>query len=101
MTLDVALARPAMVVLADAYDPGWRAWSNDRPLEPVAVDGALLGLYLGEGEHELRLRYRPEGWAAAGWLALVGVLCGLALLVGARRRAATRGGGGRPAPVRR
>lgn len=76
--LQVRTQRPAMLVLADSYDPGWRAESSGRPLSIVPVDGVLMGVVLDRGEHQLRFYYEP---AARKW-GLAITASGMMLLIG-------------------
>jgi hypothetical protein len=71
--IDVVLASPGLLILADAYDPGWR----------LAVDGAEAPIFranrmmraaaLGVGRHHLVFRYEPRSFH-------VGVVVSLASL---------------------
>lgn len=73
--------RPAVLVVADAWYPGWRAQVDGAPAEVVRVDGLFRGVELGEGEHEVVLEYTPATlrWgfgisAAAAVLVLLGLV---------------------------
>lgn len=75
----VEKTRPAVLVLADAWYPGWRATVNGGPAPVVRVDGLFRGVELGEGEHEVVLEYVP---GALNWgLGISGVSL-LVLLAG-------------------
>ena len=78
LSLEVKLARPALLVLADSHDPGWVAQDAlGRALPVVPVNGVLMGLSLGAGAHRIVLTYRP--WEVAWGMGLS--LLGLALLL--------------------
>ena len=72
---------PATVVVAEAWDPGWRARVDGRPVPVEAVRGVLLGVDVGGAapSGRLELSYRPEGLepgAALSLLGLIGVAVG-------------------------
>ncbi|MBK7537902.1 MAG: YfhO family protein [Myxococcales bacterium] len=97
---DVALrcraTAPAVAALAVAWDPGWSVRVGAKASPVLRVEGALLGVAVSAGEHEVRWRYAPRGGAAG---AAVSALAFLALAAVAswcgrrwwRRRATTRG----------
>jgi hypothetical protein len=87
--LETTVAEPALLILSDTHDRGWRAWDNGRPVPILRTNHALRGVYLTPGSHVVEFRYRqPAFWLG---LAVTGVTA-LALLGGAvvawRRRAA-------------
>ncbi len=48
-----------MVVLSDTFYPGWRARVDHRPAQIYEVDGAMRGVVVPGGKHEITMRYRP------------------------------------------
>lgn len=75
----VVRARPAsraLLVLLDAYDPGWRARVDGRPARIVPVFGVFRGVYLDAGDHEVRFAYAPRSFT-------IGVILSLSALVAA------------------
>jgi len=62
LALRVDAPAPAFVVVADAWFPGWSARRDGTPVPVWRVDHSLRGVSLPAGRHELRMRYRPEGW---------------------------------------
>lgn len=76
----VEKTRPAVLILADAWYPGWRATVDGAPAEVVRVDGLFRGIELGEGPHEVLLEYTsvPLRWGLGiAALALLPLLLGL------------------------
>jgi hypothetical protein len=64
-------ARPGRLVTTIPWYPGWRA----------SVDGALVGVRLGDGAQLVDLRYVPAGWEAGlGLTALAALLVAVAWL---------------------
>lgn len=76
-----ASAGPAFVVLSEAWYPGWWARLDGQPIPIHRVNATLRGLRIPQGEHEIYLRFLPDGFIkglaisllfAAAWLAWVG-----------------------------
>jgi len=75
--LEADVDAPGVVVLVDAWDPGWRAWIDGRPTEVLRANAAFRAVAVPAGRHVVEMRYRP--WpvlaglslSAAGLLALV------------------------------
>ncbi|MBX7236098.1 MAG: YfhO family protein [Caldilineales bacterium] len=77
--LDVQAAAPAVLVVADAWYPGWEATVDGERVPIARADLLLRGLPLSAGQHVVRLSFRPASlrWGAAITLAsalLVGFL---------------------------
>jgi uncharacterized membrane protein YfhO len=71
--------QPAVLVLADAWDPGWRA-TVDGVSEPVLrANVAFLGVAVPAGHHLVELVYRPAAVQGALALSVVGLLALAAL----------------------
>ena len=58
--LRVVSATPALVRIADRYDPNWRATLNGTPVPVERADYLFQGVFVGPGEHRLRLEFRPS-----------------------------------------
>lgn len=69
---------PGKVVVAETWDPGWRAEVEGEPATVEAVDGVLLGVPVPAGAGHLSLVYRPQGLAWGAALTLAGLLACLA-----------------------
>jgi len=78
---------PAVLVLADNYYPGWRAYLDGRAVPIMRVNYSLRGVRVPAGEHEVVFVYRP--WSFYGGL-LVTALTGLLLALWARGLSAGR-----------
>lgn len=72
--------QPGLLVLSDAYYPGWTATIDGNPVEIYRVDLALRGVLLPSGEHTVVFAYQPRwfqiGLVASlfGWLLVFGLL---------------------------
>ena len=91
----------ALVVLNDAFAPGWTATVDGAPARIVRANGLVRGVWIGAGAHTVAFRYRAPG-LALGWA--IALLLALALgawaLVrrGAIRRSAVLAARGAAAP---
>ena len=85
LVIDVQLTQPALVVVADAFDAGWRATSDGADVPIVHVDHALRGVWLPAGAHTVEMNYEPASFRLG--VALAGLaLVALAALPFVRRR---------------
>lgn len=73
---------PGLVVVSEAFDPGWRAFldGDGRELPVRRVDGLVLGVEVPGGERTLALRYRPPSWERG--LAISALALGVLVLWG-------------------
>jgi len=56
--------RPALLVLNDIFETGWEAHVDGAPAEILPVNLIARGVWVPEGQHEVRMPYRPPGFAA-------------------------------------
>ncbi len=82
----VRAAGPGLLVVAEGYDRGWRAWVDGREERPLRVNEDRIGVVLGEGNHRVLLRHRPRGLLAGAGLALAALLTLALAVLGERRR---------------
>jgi len=54
------LAAPGLVVFADVYADGWKAWVDGEPVDILRTNHALRGVPVGPGEHTIEMRYEPR-----------------------------------------
>jgi hypothetical protein len=77
LSTTVTLDRPGTLLLSVAYDPGWHASVDGRPVQTELLAPALIGVQLGPGRHVVAFHYRGFGWYpelwALGALGLVGL----------------------------
>ncbi len=89
VTLRARLERPGVVLLDDAWAPGWSVRVDGRPARALQTDVVLRGVAVGAGEHEIVWSYRVPGLRAGAALSLLALLATLgwagALVVRARR----------------
>ena len=86
-TVQTSGQRPAVVVVADAWFPGWRARVDGKPVPVMKADGAFLGVAVGPGRHTIDIEYRKPAAALTGRLVTVGtLLVAVGFLTASRRR---------------
>jgi hypothetical protein len=88
--VDVPAGAPGLLVLTDAYYPGWRVTVNGRPAPILATDVAFRGVMLGDGAAEVVFSYQSPGGRLGWGIPLLAVLSVAAAALVRRRR----GGGG-------
>lgn len=86
LKLDVELARPGYVVLADTYYPGWRATSDGAPVAIYPADLLFRAVFLPAGHHVVELEYRSMALRAGAAIALAALIGCAWLLRAARSR---------------
>jgi hypothetical protein len=67
-----------LVVLSDAWYPGWKAMLDGAPVTIEEVDGAFRGVVVPKGPHTIDMKYRPGSVIAGGVLTLAAALAALA-----------------------
>ncbi len=93
VVLETRGPRAALVVLTDAWFPGWEALVDGEPAPLLRANAAFRGVPVSAGPHTVEMRYRPKSLHRGLLLALLGVLgCGALLAAG------RAGGRGAPAP---
>lgn len=91
VVVEVRDTRPGVLVLADAWYPGWRATVNGKPVEIGKVEGAFRGVEVSEGAHEVVFYYEPRsfqiGLIVSAIAALIVAVSLRHVVFGPRRRA--------------
>ncbi len=66
VVIEADAAQPGVLVLADAFFPGWEAMIDGRPAPVRRVDLLLRGVLLAAGHHRVVLHFAPAGlWRGA------------------------------------
>lgn len=78
LLLEGATAKPGLLVVAEQFDPGWRARVNGKPARITPADHLLMGIPLPMGRHRVELTYAPDAFRVG----LFGTLLGIACLAG-------------------
>ncbi|MBX3413760.1 MAG: hypothetical protein KF708_13800 [Pirellulales bacterium] len=99
--LSLDMQTPGLVVLADWWYPGWRAYldGDERPI--LLADYALRGVEVSAGQHQLIFRYEPNSFARGVQLAALSgtlLMLGSLLLLYRQRSGGQRNSCETPAP---
>ena len=78
--VEAQLAAPGLVVLADAYYPGWEAAVDGAAAPIVATNHLFRGVHVPAGRHRIRFRYAPAT-LPIGALASLGALTAIVILI--------------------
>ncbi|MFP2901676.1 YfhO family protein, partial [Corallococcus sp. 4LFB] len=84
LTVEVASLAPAVLVVNDAWQPGWRATVDGQDVPILPADVAVRAVVVPAGQHRVELRYRTPGLTAGLLLGALSWL-GLALACLGRR----------------
>ena len=89
VAIDVDVKRPSLLVLADAFAPGWHVAVDGEPRPARQVNYYVRGVVLAPGDRRVEFRYTAPGLAqglaiaAAAW-----ALLPIAVAIGRRRQPA-------------
>jgi hypothetical protein len=77
--LNVDANAPGILVLSEAWYPGWAAEIDGAAAQALPVDGALVGVPVPAGQHTVNLRFRSPallwgGLVSIAWLAAAALL---------------------------
>jgi hypothetical protein len=66
VAVETDFSAPGYLVIVEAYDPGWRATVDGRPVEVRRANLLFRAVEVPEGRHHVELSYRPPGllWGA-------------------------------------
>lgn len=79
--VETAAGRPALLVVAAAFFPGWSATVDGAPVEVLRADSGLVGLPLEAGTHQVRLGWhRPVAVPVGRVVTVLSLLAVVALL---------------------
>ncbi|HWM84835.1 MAG TPA: hypothetical protein VNO33_03330 [Kofleriaceae bacterium] len=95
LVAEVDAPAAGIVVVHEAFFPGWSARVDGAPVDLVPANAGFRGVLVGPGRHRIEMEYSPGAWPALAIVSLLG-LAGTGLLVGflvirpgLRRRRAT------------
>jgi hypothetical protein len=74
----------SVLVLSDAWFPGWSVTVDGRDAAMLRVDHALRGVALPAGEHTVEFRFRPRALVAGALVTAASLLLLVALAVASR-----------------
>lgn len=81
--LTASAAEPGVVIVSDAFYPGWQAFVDGAPVPIVRADCFFRAVRLEPGTHTVVLRYVPRSFALGASISLTTLL--LVCVIGARQ----------------
>lgn len=85
--LHVERAEPGTLVVASAWDPGWKARVGGREVPYLRANFAFGAVEIPAGAWEVELEYAPDSFVLGRWIATASLLAAAGALVAARRAA--------------
>lgn len=71
---------PALLVVADAYYPGWSATLDGAPVDVLRANVAFRAVAVPGGAHTVEFRYEPRSVTAGLWISIASLVVALSLL---------------------
>lgn len=71
VVVKTATNRPALLVLADVYAHGWKAWVDDKTVPIAIANVAFRGVPVGAGTHTVRFEFEPDALGTGRTISLV------------------------------
>jgi hypothetical protein len=68
-----ACEKPQLLVLAESYHPGWKAWVEGRQRPVYRVNGDFLGCLVGPRREDVVWEFQPDSLRRGRWFSLLGV----------------------------
>jgi len=78
-----------MLVLSDAYYPGWQVTVDNTPQPLFKANGVFRGAWVGKGVHEVRFSFQPRRVLVGGVVSVASLIAVLTCIVVAVRRHAS------------
>lgn len=78
--IEVETFSPGLLVINDAYYPGWQAWVDGQPVKIYRANHALRAVEIASGKHRVEFRYLPTSLQEGFFLSIVGGIMAVSLL---------------------
>lgn len=86
IVVDAELDQEGLLVLSEAFYPGWRAIARDRQFPVLRTNYCQRGIPLPPGNHRIELRYEPATFARGSIVTLATLaVCGIGIAAGVYR----------------
>ncbi len=59
---NITVKEDGVFFMAMPYEKGWKVYADGKEVETFPVMNAMMGAKLDAGEHEIRIKYAPEGF---------------------------------------
>lgn len=74
-----------MMVIANTYYPGWRAFVDGQPTSLLRVNWAMNGVLIPSGKHVVALLYEPASYRIGLWVSVLSVFLFAGMVVAYRK----------------
>ncbi len=81
LDVEVNMKAPGLLVVTDQYYPGWEAIVNGKQVPIYAVDGIFRGIFLDEGNHMIKFKYRPLSFLIGGMISIISLMITITLMI--------------------
>jgi hypothetical protein len=86
ISLELETTRPAVLVLAEPFFPGWQAHDGGVEIPVLRANGLSRALALRPGPHRIELAFSPVSWRLGRWISLAALAASALALLPRRRR---------------
>ncbi len=76
----VTASESGILLLTIPYNRGWNILVDGSPHDYLEIGGALIGIPVAEGEHQVEMKYIPPGFQTGCVLSLFSLLLGIVIL---------------------
>jgi len=88
-------AEDGFVLTSIPYEKGWKVTVDGESCEVIPYQEALVGFYVGKGNHVVKMEFTHQGGRIGGIISAVGLLSGAAVAILIKRRNKSSGGSGK------
>ena len=71
VTIEASTSAPGMLILADAYYPGWKAFVDEREKQIMRANNFFRAVELPAGTHKVRFEYAPWSFTWGSRISLI------------------------------
>jgi hypothetical protein len=75
VTIHASLSSPGLLILTDAFYPGWHAYVDGKEEQILRANLFFRGVYLREGAHRVEFRYEPRAFTIGLIISFTTTLC--------------------------
>ena len=75
LSIDVDCRRASLLVVDEAWFPGWTAWVGAKSYPVIPVNGWMRGVALPAGHSRVEMRYYPSHFGLGLWISGLTALC--------------------------
>lgn len=81
VTAEAYLREPGLLVLADAYYPGWKAFVDGKETKIYRANYVMRGVHVPKGQHVIQFRYDPLSFKVGALISVISLCLVVGLLI--------------------